>query len=184
MADAPFFTILTSNDAHKAVTNLTGRDISGKSVWEIFDPNESGGNGGVLLSEALTEAQETNKTVLMPPFRYDMSAPEGKGTVEKWWQLEIMPVGGDGPKPKYLLVTTNDITERIGQEREKIHIQRKLEKLVAERTEGLVASETKYRGLIEQSPIAKTLLVGKDLIIDAANPQMLKLWGKHYQSGT
>lgn len=184
LADAPFFTILTSNDAHKTVTNLVGRDISGKSIWEIFDPNESGGNGGVLLNEALTQAQVTGKTVLMPPFRYDMGAPEGVGMVEKWWQLEIMPVGGDAVAPKYLLVTTNDITDRTIQENKKEHIQRKLEDLVAERTEGLVASEAKYRGLIEQSPIAITLLLGRDLVIDAANPQMLKLWSKYYRQGT
>jgi PAS domain S-box-containing protein len=116
-ADAPVFTIVISNDAHKVVTNLVGKDISGKSVWETFDPTEAGGDGGKLLSDALTEAQMINTTVLMPPFRYDMGAPDGNGMVEKWWQLEIMPIGTEPITPAFLLVTTNDISERIFKER-------------------------------------------------------------------
>src|SRR5690606_16585394 len=111
-----------------------GRDISGKSVWEIFDPNQAGGDGAILLEKALTEAQMTNKTVLMPPFRYDMGSLDGKGMVEKWWQLEIMPVGGDATSPMYLLTTTNDITDQVFKENEKEWVQQELEDLVAERT--------------------------------------------------
>jgi two-component system sensor histidine kinase VicK len=176
IADAPKFTIVTSNDAHKAVTNLIGRDISGKSVWEIFDPNEAGGDGAILLENALTESQLTNKTVLMPPFRYDMGSPDGKKMVEKWWQLEIMPVGGDGSTPDYLLTTTNEITEQVLREKEKERVQQELENLLAVRTSGLVSSEKKYRGLVEQSPIAIALLIGNELVIDAANHQMLRIW--------
>lgn len=117
-ADAPVFTIVISNDAHKVVTNLVGKEISGKSVWETFDPAEAGGDGGQLLSDALTKAQMTNETVLMPPFRYDMGALDGNGMVEKWWQLEIMPIGTEPTTPAFLLTTTNDITERIFKERE------------------------------------------------------------------
>jgi two-component system sensor histidine kinase VicK len=176
IADAPKFTIVTSNDAHKAVTNLIGRDISGKSVWEIFDPTEAGGDGAILLENALTESQLTNKTVLMPPFRYDMGSPDGKKMVEKWWQLEIMPVGGDESTPDYLLTTTNEITEQVLREKEKERVQQELENLLAVRTSGLVSSEKKYRGLVEQSPIAIALLIGNELVIDAANHQMLRIW--------
>ncbi|WP_256003792.1 PAS domain-containing sensor histidine kinase [Pedobacter deserti] len=137
MANAPEFTILISNDAHKSVTNLVGRNITGKSVWEIFDPNEAGGDGGILLKDALTEAQQTNKTILMPPFRYDMNAPDGKGMVEKWWQLEIMPIGGDDTTPEYLLTTTNSITDQVFKEREREEFRLELEKLVEERTHNL-----------------------------------------------
>jgi signal transduction histidine kinase len=176
-ADAPVFTIITSNDAHKQVTNLVGKNIVGRSVWEIFDPNESGGNGGTLLREALTEAQEGNATVLMPPFRYDMGGPDGACMVEKWWQLEIMPVGKLVDRPQYLITTTNDITERVFREKQTAVEQQNLELLVEERTAGLVGSEAKFRSLVEQSPIAISLLTGEDMILEAVNFQMLRLWG-------
>ncbi|WP_256009148.1 sensor histidine kinase [Desertivirga xinjiangensis] len=117
-ANAPFFTIVTNNDAHAIATNLVGKDIAGKSVWEIFAPSEAGGNGGELLLKALKKAQESNETVLMPPFRYDMSAREKEGMEEKWWQLEIVPVGGQNGKPYYLLTTTNDITDQVLKQQE------------------------------------------------------------------
>mgnify|MGYP003575231213 CR=1 FL=1 len=117
-ANAPVFTIITNNDAHAIVTNLVGKDIAGKSVWEIFDPLEAGGNGGDLLMKALSNAQETNETVLMPPFRYDMSARGKEGMEEKWWQLEILPVGGENGKPQFLLTTTNDITDQVLKQQE------------------------------------------------------------------
>ncbi|WP_460678315.1 PAS domain-containing protein [Mucilaginibacter koreensis] len=146
-ADAPVFTIVVSNDAHKAATNLIGKDISGKSVWETFDPAEAGGDGGILLLDALSTAQQTNSTVLMPPFRYDMGAPAGDGMVEKWWQLEIMPIGGDLIAPAFLLTTTNDITEQIFRERSNeatkntlTQINISLEEQVSSRTKELQAA--------------------------------------------
>lgn len=39
-------------------------------------------------------------------------------------------------------------------------------------------SERRFRGLIEQSPIAKCLLRGEDLIIEIANEKMLQFWDK------
>jgi len=108
-------------------TNLVGRDISGKSVWETFNPTEAGGDGGELLLNALSRAQSTNETVLMPPFRYDMGAPDGNGMVEKWWQLEIMPIGSDAKSPGFLLTTTNDITEQVMKERKIVAARNELE---------------------------------------------------------
>ncbi|WP_207535586.1 ATP-binding protein [Desertivirga arenae] len=183
-ADAPLFTIVISNDAHKIVTNLVGREIDGKSVWEIFDPTEAGGDGGNLLRDALTEAQTTNKTVLMPPFRYDMSSRYDEGMEEKWWQLEIMPVGGNSPQPEFLLATTLDITEQVLKQRaienrgeNLVKLNTELEETVSDRNKELQASELKFRNLVEQSPIAITLLTGSDFIIDLVNKEMLSIWG-------
>ncbi|MDJ1498967.1 PAS domain-containing protein [Cytophagaceae bacterium DM2B3-1] len=40
------------------------------------------------------------------------------------------------------------------------------------------ASEAKFRSLIEETPFATALYRGEELIIDVANPAMIKLWGK------
>ncbi len=39
-------------------------------------------------------------------------------------------------------------------------------------------SETRFRNLIEESPVATCLFTGRDLIIEIANEAMLDLWGK------
>ncbi|MDB5012025.1 MAG: hypothetical protein JWQ25_227 [Daejeonella sp.] len=111
--DAPSFTIVANNDAHKIATNLVGKDISGKSAWDVFNPTVAGSDGGELLMQALNEAQQTKQTVLMPPFRYDILSFDDRKMDVKWWQLEIMPVGNTNNSPEYLLATTYDITERM-----------------------------------------------------------------------
>ncbi|RXK83722.1 PAS domain-containing protein [Filimonas effusa] len=42
----------------------------------------------------------------------------------------------------------------------------------------LERSERRFRSLIEEAPIATALYVGKELIIEVANEQMLRLWNK------
>lgn len=114
--DAPHFSILATNDAHKQATNSVGKDIYGKSVWEVFSPDESGSNGGELLMSAFIEAIEHFQTILMPPFRYDVASEDPPGMSVKWWQLEIIPVAKNDTKPEYLLVNSNDITEQVFKE--------------------------------------------------------------------
>jgi PAS domain S-box-containing protein len=167
-ANAPLFTIVISNDAHKVVTNLVGKDISGKSVWETFNPAEAGGDGGKLLSDALTEAQLTNSTILMPPFRYDMGTIDGSGMVEKWWQLEIMPIGSEPTTPAFLLVTTNEISEQVFRERDTevakaalMEINLSLEEQVAFRTKEL---QTAYEQVALSKQAAQLGTFDMDLI--------------------
>ncbi|WP_158795489.1 ATP-binding protein [Pedobacter sp. L105] len=112
-ADAPDFTIINFNDAYKEVTNTKHKDITGLFLWQAFDPKDAGDNGGEILLTALVKATETNQTVHMPPFHYDIPAADGTGIVLSWWQLEIVPVTGNDGKPEYLLLTTNNITEEI-----------------------------------------------------------------------
>lgn len=42
----------------------------------------------------------------------------------------------------------------------------------------LERSEKRFRSLIEEAPVATALYVGKELIIEVANEQMLRFWGK------
>jgi PAS domain S-box-containing protein len=42
----------------------------------------------------------------------------------------------------------------------------------------LEQSERRFRSLIEEAPVATVLYVGKELVIEVANEQMLRLWGK------
>lgn len=39
-------------------------------------------------------------------------------------------------------------------------------------------SEARFRGLIEDAPVAMAILVGRDLVIDLSNDAMIRLWGK------
>jgi two-component system sensor histidine kinase VicK len=116
-ANAPVFTILTYNEAYKTATNTVERNIAGLSLWDAFNPDNAGGNGGKILLEALTKASQSNQPVSMPPFHYDIPSADGSQMEPSWWQLEIIPIAGDDGKAAYLLITTHNITDNIANKR-------------------------------------------------------------------
>lgn len=112
-ADVPNFTIVTYNKSYEEATHTQTRNIRGQYLWDAFDPNEAGGSGGQVLSDALVKACETAEHVHMPPFHYDIPSADATHTVESWWQLEIVPVRGIEGRVEYLLTTTHNITEQV-----------------------------------------------------------------------
>ncbi|WP_158827455.1 PAS domain-containing protein [Mucilaginibacter lacusdianchii] len=57
-------------------------------------------------------------------------------------------------------------------------LNQELEARVEQRTQALAESESRIRGMVEQSAAAMLVLHGDNLVIDIANPQMLELLGK------
>ncbi|GAB3934851.1 PAS domain-containing protein [Mucilaginibacter myungsuensis] len=54
-----------------------------------------------------------------------------------------------------------------------------LEARVAERTQDLEESESRLRYMIDDAPVAIAIFNGRDLVIEAANQYMLRIWGKN-----
>lgn len=200
-ANAPKFTVVQSNEAYKLAINLDGHDLSGRSLKDVFDPTSS-----TLLIKALTEAQHSNKAVLI-------SLSESPARQPAVCQSEIIPLGGNQQKPEYLLIAMQDMAgialkqQAIdeGLERERIlneeltaekaalnrlvdelrssqeklfNLNQTLEDQFKHRTEELRASEARFRNLVEQAPVAIALLSGEGLVVGAANPKILTIWGK------
>lgn len=53
-----------------------------------------------------------------------------------------------------------------------------LEDTIRQRTKALTESEARFRGVFEQSPLALSVLTGRDMVIESANHLILKIWGK------
>lgn len=111
-ADVPVFTILHHNAQHKEVTNTVGRNLVGKSIWEVFDPEQSAG-GAKVISEALMQAVDSREKVELPMVRYDILAADGKNTQPKWWQIEIIPTIAPDGEVCSLLINSNDVTAKV-----------------------------------------------------------------------
>ncbi|GAA4322479.1 hypothetical protein GCM10023149_22810 [Mucilaginibacter gynuensis] len=111
-ADIPNFTILAYNEAYKHATYTHHRDITGWYLWEAFNPDK-GGDGVNTLFKALLKAVETNEIVITEPFYYNIPSVDAGEFTESWWQLDIVPLKGDGGRPAYLLITTNNLNNRI-----------------------------------------------------------------------
>ena len=79
---------------------------------------------------------------------------------EAYFNYVYAPVRDDSQHISGVMVVATEVT-----------VQVKAKKALQE-------SEQRFRALIEEAPVAMSLLVGRDLVIDLPNEAMLKLWGK------
>lgn len=79
---------------------------------------------------------------------------------ETFFDFSYSAIKDENDLTKGILVICNETTDRV------ISIR------------NLSESETRFRSLIEEAPIATSLYVGRDLIIEVANEKMLSIWGK------
>lgn len=77
-----------------------------------------------------------------------------------YWTYSYSPVADETGQVAGVFVTCMETTRQV---------------ITAHR---LAQSETRFRSLVEQAPIATCLFVGRELRIDIANAPMLALWGK------
>ena len=90
---------------------------------------------------------------LLPIFR------EGR-LQDVYWTFGFTPITGDDGRPAGLLAITTETTDVL-------RAKQKIEE-----------SEYRFRSLIEESPVAKFLFTGPELIIEVANETVLRKWGK------
>lgn len=82
------------------------------------------------------------------------------------------------------LATSNEelfatIEELNATQEELSALNNELEDRVSDRTKALAASEERIRYMLDDAPVAITLLTGKEMIIEAANKKILEAWGKN-----
>ncbi|MDB5021717.1 MAG: domain S-box protein [Pedobacter sp.] len=112
-SDIPDFSIYSYNQAYSKVSHTEGRDLAGLSLWKAFDPKIAGGNGAEKLLDLLKHAIETKTLVNTTPFRYDIPGPEQQESEFNWWQLEIIPVVDECNSVTHLMLTTNNVNEKV-----------------------------------------------------------------------
>jgi two-component system, sensor histidine kinase len=161
--DAPIFTILAVSDAFLVVTSRTREELLGKSLFDVFPENPETFNttGPTVLKHSLQNAIRTKKEDQMPIVRYDLSAADG-GYEERYWLSCSRPVTDENSEVLYLIHTTTDVSEQVKAE----NAQRTLRKI------------EKTYNLFIQAPVAVSIMSGPDYIIELANPEILRYWGK------
>ncbi|RYD79297.1 MAG: PAS domain S-box protein [Sphingobacteriales bacterium] len=163
------------------------------------------GENNILASLKYVVAH--GKTHLMSVQRYDIvDSNHPDKFIVRYWEPTHTPIFTEDGELFYIIQSVNNVTEQIlsrldaEQSRddnqanlqqvdalnknlasahdELIALNISLESDVINRTEELLASERKYRNVIEHSPVAMQVFRGKDMTFEIVNDAMLQFLGK------
>ncbi|KQR70300.1 PAS domain S-box protein [Pedobacter sp. Leaf176] len=110
--NVPDFTIVDYNDAFKEATYTVERNVKGQSVWVAY-PKDDANEGTRILSDGLHDAAKTGQKKMLPSFQYDIPSADMRSVEQSWWQAEIEPIVDSDNSVIFLLIKTENISERI-----------------------------------------------------------------------
>ncbi|GAB4030014.1 PAS domain S-box protein [Spirosoma gilvum] len=160
-----------------AIGILNGRtmvvETANKSMLEIWGKDDS--IIGLPLIKALPELDGQGFIELLEVV-YDTGAAQygtetqarlhRKGKLEEaYFNFVYAPIHNSAAEISGIMVVATEVTDQV---KAKIALQE---------------SEQRFRNLIAQAPVAISLFVGSDMIIDMPNEAMLKFWGKGNVAG-
>ncbi|MBC3788328.1 PAS domain-containing protein [Spirosoma utsteinense] len=133
-----------------ALWELPYEQAIGKNFEELGYPSHLVSLHGAQIQQVIQTAQPVDG-------ESDYVSPQG---VAGFYEYTFVP-----------LLAPDGSVEAIGGHTRVVTQRRQLEKILNE-------SETKFRTIIEQAPVAFNLLVGRDLVVEVANEVVLGYWGK------
>ncbi|AUD01524.1 PAS domain S-box protein [Spirosoma pollinicola] len=152
--------ILNGRNMRVETANLPMLEIWGKSASII----------GLPLLKALPEIEDQGFMELLEHVYDSGNAHYGfetlarlhrKGKLEEaYFNFVYAPVRDDSDTISGVIVVATEVSQQV---KAKIALQE---------------SEQRFRNLIEEAPVATSLFVGRDLIIDMPNEAIIKFWGK------
>ena len=142
---------LGNNGKHPAALGQCGADCW-PEIWPTVQP---------MIDQALAGGAATwCEDILLPIFRNNQ--------IENvYWTFSFSKVKDAPGKTGGVLVICSETTE-------KVHADQKMEKTLAE----LADRESKLRYMLQDAPVSIAMFTGYDFIIESANKQALKEWGK------
>jgi signal transduction histidine kinase/ActR/RegA family two-component response regulator len=167
-AMTPELILVAASDSILRATNLVREEILGRYVFDVLPDAEPGraAPGAMSWHASLQQVRTTKEPHAMGLTKYSVarSPADGGGFEERYWEPSNTPVLGDDGEVAYLLHHTVDVTARV---RAEIREQNATE-----------AERRRILSLLLDGPAAIGLLVGDDLVIEAANPALLEMWGR------
>lgn len=162
-ANPPHFTILAATPQRLRDVGMTKEDVVGKPLFEAHpgnatDPTDNGANN---LRTSLDHVLRYKEMHQLPVQRYDLPNEQG-GFSEKYWRASNRPVLNDKGEVAYIIHTAEEITTQIKAAQRELQL------------EGV----EKIFSLFMHAPIVVGLVNGDDYVLELANEEAFKLWGK------
>ncbi len=184
------YCVLTASESYLRTTGTQREQIRGKCVFDIFpaNPESPEGNGLMRLEDSLNTVLRTRKPHQIETFRHDlMNHQEQPQFVPHYWTSINTPVLDADGNVSYIIHMTTDVTNTIladeltttnkelrAENAALIEWQEQMARL----NHQLKESEERFRGVFEQAPVGMAVLRGPEHIIEQANDNILKIWGR------
>ncbi|MCY2687541.1 PAS domain S-box protein [Salinimicrobium sp. TH3] len=107
------FIISEANTLYCEVTNLNGKELKGKMIEEVFPENPSSSSGLERILKSLETAYKNQKPHKIKILKYDLYNEQNDNYIQKYWEVENIPINDDAKDTRYILNVVKDITAQI-----------------------------------------------------------------------
>ena len=125
----PGFAVAEVNERFLRNAQLARQELLGRGLFDVFPGDEA---GPVIAS--FNRVIRSKKPERMPPYRADLRAPGGRGSVRRYWAPDNIPILDGSGEVRYILHAVTDMTG----EADLREVSRK--------------NESEYHSLFEQHP--------------------------------
>ncbi|WP_165958300.1 PAS domain S-box protein [Segetibacter sp. 3557_3] len=159
----PYFTILAVTNGLLPLVGLTRDQLIGKNLFEVFpsNPHDLNDTGQSNLLVSLLHVIAQKEAHQLPAQRYDIMDENGR-FAERFWKAENRPVIASNGDVEYIIHTSEEITAKIKAEKREVEV------------DGI----ERAFGLFMEAPMVVGLVNGEDYVLELANKEAFKLWGK------
>ena len=122
------FIISEANTLYCEVTNLNGKELKGKMIEEVFPENPSTSSSGLeKILKSLETAYKNQKPHKINVLKYDLYNEQNDNYIQKYWEVENIPINDDDKNTRYILNVVKDITAKILERDRSNRLQVKLD---------------------------------------------------------
>ncbi|HMI62608.1 MAG TPA: PAS domain-containing protein [Puia sp.] len=170
----PYMIIEMTNAEINRIWGKTAEETIGRPLLEIFPELK-----GQVFPSLLKQVYDTGISISQE--ETELLILQAAGPVKKYISFSYSPLLDAQGRVSGIIVSAEDVTEKVNNRRllEQNYEQQQLvnEELAASNKD-LAKSESRFRALVQQAPVAIFILTGRQMFIEAINDRMLKMLGK------
>lgn len=166
-ANTPDFTILAVSDQFVEISLKPRELLLGQNLLDVFSGRTKDAYAKESAFNALEQVMRTRKKVELPIYKYDIYSSETGKMEPLYWSNSNQPVLDDHGDVAYIINTTTNVTAQV-----------MLKEMANTSEENLHQQQQRLHKMFMKAPIGMALYAKDDFVIEYANENICKIWGK------
>jgi PAS domain S-box-containing protein len=169
----PEMVVEIANQEQAKLWNKGLEEITGRRIMDILPELE-----GQRFPQLLAEVYRTGVPYGQEEEVFLLDTPQGR--VKKYVSFYYDPMLDENGSVEGIIISSDDVTKQVANRlllQQSYEKQQSLNQELATANAQLGVSESKFRSMISQAPVAIGVLRGRELIIETANAKLMEIWG-------